>query len=159
MWFVALCIFARLSWRARETLVKQPPWLLQLKSQSLHYNDVIMSTMASQITSLMIVYSTFHSGTDQRKHQSSTLLAFVQGIHQWLVNSPHKRPVTWKIFPFDDVIMKWVVETWLWYNYQESSLSNISNISDKEFIFVDFISWCIFSLRSKKIMTPSSNNC
>ena len=33
---------------------------------SLHYNDVIMSTMASQITSLMIVYSTAFSGADQR---------------------------------------------------------------------------------------------
>ena len=26
--------------------------------------------------------------------------------NQWLVNSPHKGPVTWKIFPFDDAIMK-----------------------------------------------------
>ena len=44
-------------------------------------------------------------GTDQRKHQSSTSLAFVRGIHQWPVNSPHKGPVTLKMFPFDDVIM------------------------------------------------------
>ena len=27
------------------------------------------------------------------------------GIHRWPVNSPHKRPVTRKMFPFDDVIM------------------------------------------------------
>ena len=26
-------------------------------------------------------------------------------IHRWPVNSPHKGPVTWKIFPFDDVVM------------------------------------------------------
>ena len=26
-------------------------------------------------------------------------------IHRWLVNSPHKGPVTRKVFPFDDVIM------------------------------------------------------
>ena len=64
-----------------------------------------MSTMASQITSLTVVYSTFYSGTDQRKHQSSTSLAFVRGIHQSLVNSPHKGPVTRKMFPLDDVIM------------------------------------------------------
>ena len=64
-----------------------------------------MSTMASQNTSLMIVYSTIYSDTDQRKHQNSTSLAFVRGIHRWPVNSPHKRPVTQKIFPFDDVIM------------------------------------------------------
>ena len=70
-----------------------------------HYNDVIMDTIASQITSLTIVYSTFYSGADQRKHQSSASLAFVRGIHRRPVNSPHKWPVTRKLFPFDDVIM------------------------------------------------------
>ena len=70
-----------------------------------HYSDVIMSMMASQITSLMIVNLTFYSGTDQRKHQSSAPLAFVRGIHRWLVNSLHKKTVTRKMFPFDDVIM------------------------------------------------------
>ena len=35
--------------------------------------------MASQITSLMIVYSTVHSGSDQREYQSSASLAFVAG--------------------------------------------------------------------------------
>ena len=44
-----------------------------------HDNDIIMSVMASQITSLTIVYSTVYSGTDQRKHQSSTSLAFCKG--------------------------------------------------------------------------------
>ena len=43
----------------------------------LHYNDVIMSAVASQITSLTIAYSTVYSGVDQRKHQSSVSLAFV----------------------------------------------------------------------------------
>ena len=66
-----------------------------------HYSDVIMTTMPIQITSLTIVYSTIYSGADQRKHQSSASLAFVQGIHQWSVNSPHKGPVTRKRFPFD----------------------------------------------------------
>ena len=64
-----------------------------------------MGTMASQITKLMIVYSAVYSGADQRKHQSSASLDFVRGIHRWPVNSPHKWPVTRKIFPFDDVIM------------------------------------------------------
>ena len=64
-----------------------------------------MSAIASQITSLTIVYSTVYSGTDQRKHQISASLAFVREIHRWLVNSPHKGPVTRKMFPFDDVIM------------------------------------------------------
>ena len=44
----------------------------------LHYHDVIMTTTASQITSLTVVYS----DADQRKHQSSASLAFVWGIHR-----------------------------------------------------------------------------
>ena len=70
-----------------------------------HYNDVIMRAIVSQITSLTIVYSTINSGADQRKPQSAASLAFVQGIHRWLGNSMHQRPVTRKMFPFDDVIM------------------------------------------------------
>ena len=72
---------------------------------SIRYSDIIMSAIASQITSLTIVYSTFYSGADQRKHQSSASLAFVRGIHWWPVNSPHKGSVKQKMFPFDDVIM------------------------------------------------------
>ena len=76
-----------------------------------HYNDVIMSAMAPQITSMTIVYSTVYSDADHRKHQSSASLAFGGGgggggvIHRRPVNSPHKRPVTRTIFPFEDVIM------------------------------------------------------
>ena len=73
--------------------------------QILHYSNVIMSAMASQITSASIVYSTVCSGADQRKHQGFASLAFVRGIHRWLVDSPRKGQVTWKMFPFDDVIM------------------------------------------------------
>ena len=63
-----------------------------------HYGDVIMSTMASQITSVSIIYSTVCSGPDQRKHQSSASLALVRGIHRRPVNSPHTGPVTPKMF-------------------------------------------------------------
>ena len=41
-----------------------------------------MTTVASQITSLTVVYSTVYSDTDQRKHQSPASLAFVRGIHR-----------------------------------------------------------------------------
>ena len=54
----------------------QPFGMLQI------YITVIMGAMASQITSLAIVYSTVYSGADQRKHQSSASLAFVRGIHR-----------------------------------------------------------------------------
>ena len=70
-----------------------------------HYSDVTMRAMASQITSPTIVYSTVYSGADQRKYQSSAPLVFERGIHRWLMNFLHKRPVTRKMFPFDDVIM------------------------------------------------------
>ena len=69
-----------------------------------HYSDVIMSAMASHITGISIVCSAVCSGV-QRKHQSCASLAFVRGIHRWPVDSHHKRPVTWKKFPFDDVIV------------------------------------------------------
>ena len=67
----------------------------------LHYSDIIMRAMASQIISL----STVCLGTDQIKHQSSVSLAFVRGFHRSPVNSPHKGSVTRKMFPLDDVIM------------------------------------------------------
>ena len=70
-----------------------------------HYRDVIMGAKASGITSLSVVYSTVYSDADQRKHQSSASLAIVRGIQRGPVNSPHKWPVTRKMFPFDDVIM------------------------------------------------------
>ena len=71
-----------------------------------------MGSMASQITSLTIVYSAVYSGADQRKNQRSASLAFLRGIHRWPVNSPHRWPVSRKMFPFDDVIMKhWRVST------------------------------------------------
>ena len=71
----------------------------------MHYNDVIMSLMVSQITSLTIVCSTVYPRVDQRKHKSPASLAFVWGIHRCPVNSPHEWPVTRKMFTFDDVIM------------------------------------------------------
>ena len=61
-----------------------------------HYGDVVIGTLASQITSLTIVYSTVYSGADRSKDQSSASLAFVWGP----MNSPHKWPVTRKMFPF-----------------------------------------------------------
>ena len=64
-----------------------------------------MGAMASQITSLTNVCSTVYSGTDQGKHLCSASLALVRGIHRWPVISPHKVPVTRKMFPFDAVIM------------------------------------------------------
>ena len=79
-------------------------WQMWVQAKS-HYDDVIMTMLASQITSLTVVYSIVYSGVNQRKHQSPASLAFVWEIHRGPVNFPHKWPVTRKMFPFDDVIM------------------------------------------------------
>ena len=80
--------------------------LLESERFTSHYSDVITSAMTSQITRASNFYSTICSGADQRNHQNPASLAFVGvGIHLWPVNSPHKGPVTRKMFPFDDVIM------------------------------------------------------
>ena len=78
-------------------LIETAPWSGDVNSRANKtkrlriYNDAIMSTMAPQITSHTIDYSTVYSGADQRKHQSSASPAFV-------VNSPHKGSVTRKCF-------------------------------------------------------------
>ena len=66
-----------------------------------------MGAIASLITSLTIVYSTVDSYADQRKYQIPVSQAFLWGIHRGPVNTPHKWPVTRKMFPFDDVIMSY----------------------------------------------------
>ena len=102
-----------------------------------HYYDVIMGSMASQITSLTIVYPTVHSGADQRKHQSSASLAFVREIHRWPVNYPPKWQVTRKMFPFYDVIIQGVIgdhnDAWC-----EVNIPHLNSID----VLLLIIGWC-----------------
>ena len=70
-----------------------------------HYNDVMMSAIASQIIGVSIGCPTACSGVYQRKYQRSVSLTLVRRIHRWPVDFPHKGPVTRKMFPFDDAIM------------------------------------------------------
>ena len=79
------------------------------QAAAIHYINVKMGAMASRITGASMVCSTVWSAADQRKHLSSAWLADVRGIKRWPANSPHnthKWPVTRKMFPSDDVIMK-----------------------------------------------------
>ena len=62
----------------KHILLNENPFYLDTN----YYIDVIMTTMASQITSPMVVYSIVYSGVDQRRHQSSASPAFVLGIHR-----------------------------------------------------------------------------
>ena len=102
-WLDKLFILSSL-FRLTETKTISKPQIAQPKA---HYDDVIMTMLASQISSLPVVCSIVYSDVNQRKHQSSASLAFVREIHRGPVNFPHKWPVTRKMFPFDDVIMPW----------------------------------------------------
>ena len=68
-----------------------------------------MGMMASQITSLAIVYSTVYLGADQRQHQRSVSLAFVWGIHS--VESPSMVDPQWDIWYWGS---KWNLHTVCW---------------------------------------------
>ena len=91
--------------------------------------------------SLTFTYLTVYLGAD-KKHERSASLALVPGIHRWPVNSPHKRPVTRKIFPFDDAIMHWIsltiidcvtkivyhhVNLWWWGYYVIATITGMVN--------------------------------
>ena len=118
-WELSYCCLHCIYWykcrhRSSAVLMFEEIFFRVLASTKLHYNDVIKGAITSQITSPTIVYLTVCSDEDQRKYQSSASLAFLRGIHRWLVNSPHKWPVTRKMFPFDDVIMDY---RFLWHLY------------------------------------------
>ena len=69
----------------------------------MHYNDDIMNAMASQIISLVTVYLTVNSGADQSKTSKLRVTGLSEGNSPVTGDSPHKGPVTRKMFPFDDV--------------------------------------------------------
>ena len=105
-----------------------------------------MGAVASQITSLTIVYSTVNSDADQRKHQSSTPLAFVRGIHRGPVNSPHKWPVTRKMFPL--MTSSWWMRRAgiqlirVWYNSLCFNLCNRISSDDMIKKIFEISEWC-----------------
>ena len=80
-----------------------------------------MGTMASQITSLTVVYSVVYSGTDQRKHQSSVSLAFVRGIQRGTGEFPAQRDIDAEnssIWWRHHAILKWIADKTVWFvNY------------------------------------------
>ena len=118
-----------------------------------------MGAIASQITSLFIVYSAFYSGADQRKHQSSASLAFVRGIHRGPVNSPHKWPVTRKMFPFDDVIMVGEFGP-VMRGFAVSFVVGMDELLNKQSIAVDLrVNRYVMSLECVSIKSQHWSNC
>ena len=82
------------------------------------------------------------------KHQSSVSLAFVRGIHRWPVNSLHKGPARRKMFPFDDVIMKFASCVAL---YSPSKCPrDWGNIAYREISFIHYIHFsCLIVFKLK----------
>ena len=118
-----------------------------------HYNDVIMSIMASEVTSLTIVYSTFYSGVDQRKHQTSASLAFLRGIQRNRWNPHTKRQEHGKCFHLMTsscermmIIVNWPHRNTyeFWIKIQKFSVKKIHlNTSqlDKFYVYATAILW------------------
>ena len=94
-----------------------------------------MGSISSQINSLAIVYSTVYSDADQGKHQGIASLAFVRGIHRRPVNSPHKWPVTRKMFPFDNVIMCTLITICMYANVIDPYFRDETTTSARVWIF------------------------
>ena len=68
-----------------------------------HYSDVIMARWRLKSPASRFFYSTAYSGADQRNIRAPRHWPLCGD--RWPVNSPHKWPVTRKMFPFDDVII------------------------------------------------------
>ena len=134
-------------------------WIL---SPNDHYSNVIISVIASQITDVSMVCSNVCPGADQRKHQDSASLVFVRRIHRWPVNSPHKWPVTWKMFPFDDVIMtvpnNSIIPVWCWaisWIDDDLLIWPIGTRSGNVLILINNIRWTTLEKMQNTILLPS----
>ena len=88
-----------------------------------HHDDVIMTTLASQITSLTVVYWTVYSDADQRKHQISASLAFVWGIHRdrWIPRT--KGQLRGKCFHL-------MTSSWIWIKSPEAKQNKTQKSAD-----------------------------
>ena len=64
-----------------------------------------MGAITYQISSITVVYLTVYSGADERKHQSSALLAICAGNSPVTGEFPAQMASNAEMFPFDDVIM------------------------------------------------------
>ena len=97
-----------------------------------HFRDVIMGAMASQITSLIIVYSTVYWGTDRRKHQCSASLAFVEGIHTGefpaqMASNAENVSIWWRHHDCYEIVMLWNCVLNHWGRYELTLLANQTN--------------------------------
>ena len=91
----------------------------------LHYNDVTMGAMASQITSLTIAYLTVYSDADQRKYQDCASLAFTRGIRHLLWETMVLDPVLWILVTSESVMVNLPSDVILWYSRESNLILNV----------------------------------
>ena len=78
----------------------------------LWYSDVRWAPLYSKpLASQLFVQQLGHE-TNKGNIKVQHYWPFVRGIHQWLVDSPHKGPVTWKAFPCHDIMMGRITAIW-----------------------------------------------
>ena len=95
-----------LMWRHGNAICNQRKW----ETEALHYNDVIMSAMASQITSLTIVYSTVYSWHRSNEAPKLRVTYLCEGNSPVIGEFPHKGPASQRMLPFDDGIWWFAIE-------------------------------------------------
>ena len=111
-------------------------WFYYILDETSDYGDIIMSAMASQITSRTIICSIVYSGVDQRKHQSSESLAFVRGIHVAVTGEfPTQRAsnaenvsIWWRHHTIWSSSHNWVSACWLLMTLCIYFMSNMNNV-------------------------------
>ena len=109
--------------------IRNITYIFSKTNNLLHYSDVIMGAIASQITSLTIVYSTVYSGAGQRKPQSSAALAFVRGIHQRYYHTDTKQGQSHNMVQYTRCLSG--RNKCIWYNYWSRNAINYAIRSDK----------------------------
>ena len=141
--------------RSKERLNWHPPfWFNTLDNMWFpilnHHIDVIMSAMASQITGISVVCSFFFywggGGGAQIKENIKT------SRHRWPLFSPHKRPVTWKMIPFDYFITRACYQAVTWINVDRDPRRQITSLCHDKFQWTHLSTLIIFSYTSLGIV-------
>ena len=104
--------------RRLDQMTNAPLYLRPKQNTWHHYYDLIMGVMASQITSLMIVYSTVYSRHRSKKTSKLHLTDLSVGNSPVIGEFPAQKTSNTEMFPLDDVIMLCWQHFWMHFFYQ-----------------------------------------
>ena len=140
---------------ARSSIKRQRPDHVRehRDNKTAHYNDVIMSVMASQITSLTIVYSTVYSKRRTKKTSKLRTIGLCEGNSPVTGEFEGNSPVTGE-FPAqrasnaENVSIWWRHHEWppgnIPHHYQLNYMSHQCTFSVKSVIFCKVVRYCFF---------------